>query len=96
MSMLRTKKHLGYLGVAFLFALSIFFLAGARPAYAMSQYSCPTGSTLQWQRTAALVVSDWTCVNNTNPSATTNPLISEVAQCADGSRQDTTTWGPVV
>ena len=96
MSMLRTKKHLGYLGVAFLFALSIFFLAGAHPAYAMSQYSCPTGSTLQWQRTAALVVSDWTCVNNTNPSATTNPLISEVAQCADGSRQDTTTWGSVI
>lgn len=96
MSMLRTKKHLGYLGIAFFFALFISLFAGAHPVYAMSQYSCPTGSTLQWQRTTVLVVSDWTCVSDANSSATANPVTTEVAQCADGYRQDTTTWGSAI
>lgn len=66
-------------------------------AAAITQYSCPTGSALTWERTSTLLYSDWTCVDGTS-GARTSPATTNVEgnSCASGYRLDTTTWGSAI
>jgi len=89
-----------YKSFGILFALCVFstgVLIGILPqtTYAISQYSCPTGSTLTWQRTKILVTSDWSCVDNTT-QAISNPTQGEVKQCSDGFTQSADTWNNAI